>query len=136
MVKETESLSAPSLLLANVAPGTYYWRIRGVAASGQASEWSEPWRFTVLKREEGEVINASDWQVESLGGRVFRIGGKTQPGAVVRILGRETFATGDGSFVLQVSALSSEVTIEISDEHGNRRRFVLSLASAKVLRQY
>jgi hypothetical protein len=136
MVKETESLTAPSLLLANVAPGTYYWRIRAIAASGQVSEWSEPWRFTVLKREEGEVINATDWQVESLGGRVYRINGKTQAGAIVRILGRETFATGDGSFVLQVSAPSSEVTIEISDEHGNRRRFVLSLASAKVVRQY
>lgn len=136
MVKETDSLTAPSLLLANVASGTYYWRIRAVAASGQVSEWSEPWRFTILKREEGEVINATDWQVESLGGRVYRINGKTQSGAIVRILGRETFAGGDGSFVLQVVAPSSEVTIEISDEHGNRRRFVLSLASAKVSRQY
>jgi hypothetical protein len=136
MIKESEALTAPSLLLANIAPGTYYWRIRGVAASGQASEWSEPWRFTVLKREEGEVINATDWQVDNLGGRVHRIRGKTQPGVTVRVLGRETFAAGDGSFVLQVTAPSSEVTIEISDEHGNRRRFVLSLDSAKIVRQY
>lgn len=136
MVKEADTLVAPNLLLANAAPGTYYWRIRATAASGQASEWSEPWRFTVLKREEGDVINATDWQVENLGGRVYRINGKTQPGATVRILGRETFATGDGGFVLQVVATSPEVTVEISDEHGNRRRFVLSLDSAKVVRQY
>jgi hypothetical protein len=136
MIKESDGLTAPTLVLANAAPGTYYWRIRSTAASGQSSEWSEPWRFTVLKREQGEAITASDWQVENLGGRVYRINGKTQPGATVRVLGRETFATGDGSFVLQVSAPSSEVTVEISDEQGNRRRFVLSLASAKVLRQY
>ncbi|MDQ3802119.1 MAG: FecR family protein, partial [Acidobacteriota bacterium] len=136
MVKESDGLTAPSLLLANAAPGTYYWRIRATAASGQSSEWSEPWRFTVLRREQGETISAGDWQVENLGGRVYRINGKTQPGATVRILGRETFAGGDGSFVLQVSAPSAEVTVEISDEQGNRRRFVLSLASAKVLRQY
>ncbi|HLM00019.1 MAG TPA: FecR domain-containing protein, partial [Pyrinomonadaceae bacterium] len=118
MVKESDALPSPSLVLANVSPGTYYWRIRATNASGQASEWSEPWRFTVLKREEGDAINATGWQVESLGGRVYRVGGKTQPGAIVRVLGRETFAAGDGSFILQVSATSPEVTVEISDEHG------------------
>lgn len=136
MIKDSDQLTAPNLAVANLAPGTYYWRVRATASSGQTSEWSEPWRVTVIKREESDALTASDWQVESLGGKVYRISGKTQPGAVVRILGREMFATGDGSFVLQVAAPAPEVTVEISDEHGNRSKFMLSLASAKVLHQY
>jgi hypothetical protein len=136
IIKEADNLFAPSLLLANVAPGTYYWRIRATSASGQTTEWSEPWRFTVLKREDSAGLGADGWQVENLGGRVFRVSGKTRPGAVVRILGRETFATGDGSFVLQVASNAPDITVEISDERGNRTRYVLALESARVLRQY
>lgn len=136
MVKENENINAPSLLLANLSPGTYYWRVRSAAASGQMSEYSEPWRFTVIKREEADALKATDWKVENLGGKVYRISGKTQPGATVRILGRETFAVGDGSFILQVSSPSAEVTVEISDEHGNRSRFAVSLATGNVVRQY
>lgn len=136
MVKENDRISAPGLLLANLPPGTYYWRVRATAASGQTTDWSEPWRFTVIKREEGSALNVADWKIENLGGKVYRISGKTQPGAIVRILGRETFATGDGSFILQVAAPSMEVTVEVSDEHGNRNRFALALDSGKVLRQF
>ena len=136
IVKETDNLFAPSLLLANVAPGTYYWRIRATAASGQTTEWSEPWRFTILKREDSAGLGADGWQVENLGSRVFRVSGKTRPGAVVRILGRETFATGDGGFVLQVASNAPDITVEISDERGNRTSYVLALDTARVLRQY
>lgn len=134
MVKENESLSAPGLLLANLSPGTYYWRVRATAGSGQTTEWSEPWRFTVIKREEGSGLNVTDWKVENLGAGVYRVSGKTQPGAIVRILGRETFATGDGSFILQVKSPSPETAVEISDEHGNSSRVTLSLTNGKVLR--
>ena len=136
MVKENDNLTSTGLVLANLPPGTYYWRVQTTSSSGQASEWSEPWRFSVIKREEGNALSVTDWNVENLGGKVYRISGKTQPGAIVRILGRETFATGDGSFILQISSSSGEVTVEVGDEHGNRRRFALSLATGKVLRQY
>src|SRR4028119_1153508 len=104
MRAERDVLGKPNFTLATMPPGTYYWRTRARAASGQESNWSEPWKFTVIKREIGQTIEASDWRVESIGGDIYLIGGKTQPGMVVRAQGRETFAAGDGSFNLQISA--------------------------------
>jgi hypothetical protein len=136
MIIERESLSAPSFTFGNIVPGVYYWRVRGTAFSGQTTEWSEPSRFTVIKREGNETLVATDWQVENIGGKVYLISGKTVSGAIVRILGRETFASGDGSFKIQVLVPNTEATVEISDEHGNRNRYVLSLVTGKVVRQY
>lgn len=134
VVTEREPLNAPSFFLPNLPPGNYFWRVRAVAPSGQISEWSEPSKFTITKREEGNPLGGSDWQVERVGGNIYLVGGKTQPGAIVRIAGRETFAASDGSFRLQISSSSSEVIVEISDERGNRNRMVLSLSMARVVR--
>lgn len=136
MLVQRDSLTAPSFSFGNIAPGVYYWRVRGAASSGQTTEWSEPWRFIVVKREGNQSLTANEWQVESLGGKVYIISGKTTPGVTVRILGRETFAAGDGIFKLQVSVPSSEATVELGDEHGNRNRYVLALETGKVIRQY
>lgn len=133
---QREPLTVPNFSLANLAPGNYYWRVRSISSSGQISEWSEPWRFTVVKREESQSLTASDWQVERLGGNVYLINGKTQSGATVRALGRIVLASSDGSFRLQVFTSSPEVNIEISDERGNRTNFVVSLGAGKVVRQY
>jgi hypothetical protein len=136
MIIERESLNAPSFTFGNIVPGVYYWRVRGTAVSGQTTDWSEPSRFTVIKREGNETLTASDWQVENIGGKVYIISGKTVSGAVVRILGRETFTSGDGTFKIQVLVPNTEATVEISDEHGNRNRYVLALATGKVVRQF
>lgn len=134
MIVERDALTGLNFSLANLAPGNYFWRVRAAAASGQISEWSEPSKFTIIKREEGSPLGASDWQVEKVGGNVYLISGRTQPGATVRILGRETFAASDGSFRLQISTAAPEVTVEISDERGNRNRMVLSLSMARAVR--
>jgi hypothetical protein len=134
MVIEREQLSESNMSIAGLTPGNYYWRVRATATSGQTSEWSEPSKFTVIKPEEGGALTATDWQVERVGGNIFLISGKTRSGVTVRILGRETFAASDGSFRLQVSSPSSEVLVEISDEHGNRARMVLSLTAGRILR--
>ncbi|MGI9036217.1 MAG: FecR domain-containing protein [Pyrinomonadaceae bacterium] len=126
---ERENLSSPSFSLANLSPGNYYWKVRVTAPSGQTSEWSEPWKFTVVKREESASLTASDWQVERLGGSVYLINGKTQPGATVRILGREIFASADGSFRLQIATQAAEAVVEINDEHGNRTRYAVTLGT-------
>lgn len=136
MLIKRDSLTSPNFSFGNIHPGVYYWRVRGTASSGQTTEWSEPWRFIVVKREGNETLTASEWQVENLGGKLYIISGKTAPGVTIRILGRETFAAGDGMFKLQVSVPSSEATVELGDEHGNRNRYVLSLESGKVIRQY
>jgi hypothetical protein len=135
MVIERENLTNQIFTLANLAPGTYYWRLRAAAASGQTSEWGEPWKFTIIKQAASETLTASDWLVEKVGGNIYLVSGKTQPGATVRIAGRDVFAAADGSFRLQVSASSANITVEISDERGNRSRYGLNLNSVIATRQ-
>ncbi|MGI8884804.1 MAG: FecR domain-containing protein [Pyrinomonadaceae bacterium] len=136
MIIERDSLANTNFTLGNIAPGVYYWRTRAKAGSGQMSNWSEPWKFTIVKREVGAAIEASEWSVEQVGGNIYIIGGKTRSGLVVRSQGRETFASGDGSFRLQISSPSPEVTVEIRDEKGNRSGYVLSLRTAKATRRF
>lgn len=135
MILERESLANTNFTFGNIAPGIYYWRVRASAASGQISEWSEPLKFAVIRRAASAELAASDWQVEKIGGNIYSIGGRTQAGAVVRSAGRETFARSDGLFSLQISAASPETIVEISDETGNRSRYVLSLISGRAVRQ-
>ncbi len=135
IIIERDALTNQIFTLANLAPGVYYWRLRAAAASGQTSDWGEPWKFTVVKSPESEFLVVSEWQVETVGGNIYLVSGRTQPGATVRIAGREIFAAADGSFRLQVSANSATVTVEISDERGNRSRYGLNLNTARATRQ-
>ncbi len=135
VIIERDALTNQIFTLANLAPGTYYWRLRANAASGQTSDWGEPWKFTVVKQTSSATLTAGDWQVEAISSSIYLINGRTQPGATVRIAGREVFASADGSFRLQISANSPAVTIEISDERGNRSRYALNLSSARAVRQ-
>lgn len=135
IVIERDALTNQQFTLANLAPGIYYWRLRANAQSGQQSDWGEPWKFTILKPSAGENLTGSDWQVEAVGGNIFLISGRTQPGAIVRIAGREIFAAADGSFRLQIQSGAANVTVEISDERGNRSRYGLNLNSARATKQ-
>ncbi len=135
MILQRESLANTNFTFGNIAPGIYYWRVRASAASGQISEWSEPLKFTVIKRVMTAELTAGDWGVEKVGGNVYSINGKTQAGAVVRCSGRETFATSDGSFRLQIFAAANQTTVEITDETGNRSRYILSLNSGRAVKQ-
>ena len=122
--------------LAGLSPGTYYWRIKATARSGQTTNWNDPWKFTVVRNGGNIAIEATDWKVEGVGGGIYLISGRTQSGMVVRAAGRDTFATSDGSFKLQISSQSTEVAVEIGDDRGNRGGFILSLRSGKLLRRY
>lgn len=131
IVIEKTSLSSGSYVADSLSAGTYFWRMRTSSTSKQISEWSEPARFTIIKQVSSAKIEAGEWEVEYLGGRLYRVRGKTEPGSTVRMLGRETFARADGSFLLQISSKSSSVGIEIYDERGNRGRYNLNLKTAK-----
>jgi hypothetical protein len=48
MLFERERLVAPRLLVTKFAHGNYFWRVRAVSASGQASEWCRPQKFTLV----------------------------------------------------------------------------------------
>src|SRR5688572_3947069 len=136
LIVDRGSLSGRDFRINGLQPGTYYWRTRATSGSGQTSDWSEPWRFNVIRRDATRKIDASEWNVERVGGNVFIVSGRTMPGALVRSLGRETFAAGDGSFRIQISTPVSEAAVEMSDDQGNRAGFVLSLRSAKVVRRF
>ncbi|MGH9948005.1 MAG: FecR domain-containing protein [Pyrinomonadaceae bacterium] len=130
------SLGTREFRVNGVTPGTYYWRVSGLTRTGQISEWCEPWKFNVTRRDAARKIDASEWKVDRVGGNVFLVSGRTLPGAVVKSLGRETFAGSDGSFRIQVSTPLSEVAFEMADDQGNRAGFVLSLRSGKEVRRF
>lgn len=131
---QQEPVNSPSLTLADVKAGTYFWRVRAVAVSGQVGEWAEPWKFTIVTKEKGESIEAGEWQVDKVGGSVYLISGRANAGASVRIQGRETYALGDGSFRLQVSAANGHVDVSIGNENGRRNLYRLNLSTSKAVK--
>lgn len=129
-------LGSNDFRLTGLTPGTYYWRVRATSRSGQTTNWNDAWKFTVIRRESSIRIELTDLKVEPVGGGIFIITGKTQPGMAVRSQGRDTFAVSDGSFRLQVSSQSAETSIEIGDDRGNRAGFVVSLRTGRLMKRY
>jgi hypothetical protein len=129
-------LTSREFRLAGLQPGNYYWRLKSTARSGQASEWNDAWRFSVVRRESSSAIDAAEWNAERVGGNVYIISGRTQPGTAVRSQGREVYAGSDGGFRLQIATPLSEIAIELADDTGNRAGFVLSLRNSRILRRF
>jgi FecR protein len=122
--------------LSGISPGTYYWRLKATARSGQTTNWNEPWKFSVIRSGESVAIDASEWHVDSVGGNIYLISGRTQPGMIVRSQGRQVNSGADGAFKMQISSPSVETAVEIGDDRGNRTGFVLSLRNGNILRRY
>lgn len=123
--------------IGGLSPGTYYWRLRSTAKSGQTTDWDEPWKFQVVRNDSGRSIEVTEWRSDNIGGNVYLISGRAQPGLAVRVQGREpTYVASDGTFRIQVTTPSAVAAIEISDDRGNRSGYVLSLQTAKVMRRY
>ena len=133
---DRSGLTARDFRLGGLSPGTYYWRVKATARSGQTSDWSEPWKFSVVRREASQSIEAAGWNVENVGGNVYIINGRTVPGVQVRSQGNQVFAGPDGGFRLQISSPLSETAVELGDDRGNRAGFVISLRNARVLRRF
>lgn len=132
---ERDDLTNQILNLPNFTPGVYYWRVRASTASGQQSDWSEPRKITIVRQTSSESITAGEWQVERVGGNVYRIRGRTRAGTIVRIGDRETFASADGGFIVQISTAAPNAAVDLSDDKGNRSRYNLSLATGDAVRQ-
>ena len=133
---DRNGLTAREFRLAGLVPGNYYWRLRATARSGQVTNWSDAWKFMVVRAGDSVSIEAAEWGVEQMGGNVYFITGRTRPGMVVRSQGRETYSGPDGAFKLQISTASIASPVEISDDRGNRSGFVISLRNGSVLRRY
>ncbi len=122
--------------LAGLSPGTYYWRVKATSTSGQTTNWNDAWKFAVVRAGESLGIDATEWNVQRVGGNVYIVTGRTRPGMVVRAAGRETFAGPDGTFRLQISTAAAEAPVEIGDDRGNRTGFVISMRNGGLLRRY
>ncbi|MGE4020367.1 MAG: FecR domain-containing protein [Pyrinomonadaceae bacterium] len=130
------SLTTREFRLAGLGPGTYYWRVKSTSRSGQTSDWNPHFKFSVVRRGSSPAIAVDAWGVERVGGNVYLISGRTQPGLLVRSQVNQIFAGPDGAFRLQISTPLSEVAVEFSDDSGNRAGFVLSLRNSRVLRRF
>jgi hypothetical protein len=130
-------LSTAEFRIGGLSPGTFYWRVRSTSKSGQTTNWNEPWKFQVVRSDGGRSLEVSEWRTENIGGNLYLISGRTQPGLAVRPQGREPiYAASDGSFRLQVNTPAAVAAVEVSDDRGNRSGFVLSLQTGKVMRRY
>jgi hypothetical protein len=131
-VIERDQLAATELGASDLRPGVYFWRVRATAASGQASDWSDPLKFVVTPRGSSQV-NVSDLSSELLGGSIYLIRGKADPGVTIKCSGRETIAGPDGGFQIQVTAAAAtlDLILEAQDSRGNMSQYKVSLRSAR-----
>src|SRR5215212_8155403 len=129
-VIERDQLVATEFGASDLRPGVYFWRVRATAASGQASDWSDPLKFVVTAKGSSQVAVA-DLSTELLGGSIYLIRGKADPGVTIRCSGRETIAAPDGAFQIQVTAAATtrELTLEAQDSRGNSSQYKVSLST-------
>src|ERR1043165_6008578 len=130
-VIERDQLVATEFGATDLRPGVYFWRVRGTAASGQVSDWSDPLKFIVTNRGTGSQVAVSDLSTEFLGGNIYLIRGKAEPGTTIRVSEREASAAHDGAFQIQVTAGSAtrELTLEAKDSQGNSSQYKVSLSA-------
>lgn len=136
MLVDRSGMTTREFRLAGLGPGTYYWRLKATSRSGQTTNWNDAWKVIVVRGGGDLSIDASEWKVERVGGNIYLLSGRTMPGMVVRSQGRETNSGPDGSFRIQISSPSIETAVEIGDDRGNRKGFVISLRNGSVLRRY
>lgn len=129
-VIERDQLSSTEFTASDLRPGVYFWRVRAIASSGQASDWSEPKKFIVATRGTGSRVAVSNLVAELLGGQIYLIRGRAEPGTTIRSGGRETIVPAEGSFQLQVTAGpgTAAITIDAEDARGNITPYRVALA--------
>jgi hypothetical protein len=130
-VIERDQLASSEFTASDLRPGVYFWRVRATASSGQTSDWSEPKKFIVTTQGTGSKVPVNGLVAELLGGRIYLIRGRSEPGTTIRVAGRETIVSPDGSFQVQVTAQpgSQEISIDAEDSRGNVTPYRVSLAA-------
>jgi hypothetical protein len=129
-VIERDQLVATEFGASDLRPGVYFWRVRATASSGQASDWSDPLKFLVVTRGTGSQVALSNLSAELLGGSLYLVRGKAEPGTTFKAGGRETIAAQDGSFQIQITAAGGvqDITVEGQDSQGNSSQYKVSLS--------
>ncbi|MGH9930442.1 MAG: FecR domain-containing protein [Pyrinomonadaceae bacterium] len=130
-VIERDQLGSTEFTASDLRPGVYFWRVRAIASSGQASDWSEPKKFIIATRGTGSRVPVSNLVAELLGGQIYLIRGRSEPGTTIRAAGREAIVPAEGTFQLQVTPPpgTAEITIDAEDSRGNVTPYRLSLSA-------
>ncbi len=130
-VIERDQLAAQEFNASDLRPGTYFWRVRATAASGQTSDWSDPKKFIVAPRGTGSHVPVSDLVAELLGGNIYLIRGRSEPGTTIRIEGRETLVPSEGTFQVQITVRSEarEILVDAQDPQGNSSQYKVGLSA-------
>jgi len=122
-------LVATEFNASDLRPGTYFWRVRATATSGQTSDWSDPQKFVVEPKGTGSPVSVANLSAELLGGNIYFVKGRAEPGTTIRVAGKETIVPTERSFQLQITAPAGarEVTVEARDAQGNSSQYKLIL---------
>jgi len=133
-VIERDQLASTEFTASDLRPGVYFWRVRASASTGQTSDWSEPRKFIIVTRGTGSRVPVSNLTAEHLGGSVYIIRGRSEPGTTIRVAGRETIVPTEGTFQIQTAAPAGaqEITIEAAEPRGNSTQYRLSLSGRSV----
>ncbi len=130
-VIERDQLAATEFNASDLRPGVYFWRVRATAQSGQTSDWSDPKKFVVVAKGAASQVPVSNLAAELLGGNIYLIRGRAEPGTTIRAGGRESLVSTDRRFQIQITAApgTSEVAVEAQDVQGNSSNYSVYLGN-------
>ena len=133
-VIERDQLVATEFGASDLRPGVYFWRVRATAASGQASDWSDPLKFIVATRGTGSQVAVSDLSTELLGGNIYLVRGKAEPGTTIRVQRsrndrRARRCIPDSGH--SCAAATREIMLEAQDSQGNSSQYKVSLVRTR-----
>jgi len=130
-VIERDQLAATEFNASDLRPGVYFWRVRATAQSGQTSDWSDPKKFVVVAKGAALQVPVSNLAAELLGGNIYLIRGRAEPGTTIRAGGRESLVSTDRRFQIQITAApgTAEVTVEAQDVQGNSSSYSVTLSN-------
>lgn len=130
-VIDRDQLASTEFTASDLRPGVYFWRVRAIAPSGQTSDWSDPKKFIIATQGTGSRVPVSNLVAELLGGRIYLIRGRSEPGTTIRVAGRETIVPSEGSFQVQVTAApgTQDISIDAEDSRGNITPYRVSLSA-------
>ena len=76
-------------------------------------------------------MSVSSLTTELLGGNLYLVRGRAEPGTTIRAGGRETIVAPDGTFQVQISAArgAREIAVEAQDPRGNSSHYKVPLSS-------
>ena len=130
-VIERDQLASTEFIASDLRPAVYFWRVRAMAQSGQTSDWSDPKKFVVVAKGVTSQVPVTNLAAELLGGNIYLIRGRAEPGTTIRAGGRESLVSTDRRFQIQITAApgTSEITVEAQDVQGNSSSYNLTLSS-------